>query len=70
MPSKQQITILARIIQSEIVKNPASKNKNNKSYVVSLDFEHIHEADQEILVKHVHSLQLKKLGDAMLEKDL
>jgi len=69
MPSKQKIAILARIVQSEINKSATHSDKDGEKFVVSLDFEHIHDADQEILVKHVHSLQLKKLGNAMLEID-
>jgi uncharacterized coiled-coil protein SlyX len=36
---------------------------------ISLDFEHIHEADRELLVKHVHGKQLRALGAARFSED-
>ena len=58
-PSKQQLIILARVVKCQTINSSTAA-----SFLISLDFEHIHEADQEILVKHVHSKQLQQLGEA------
>ncbi|MDJ0833720.1 MAG: PilZ domain-containing protein [Gammaproteobacteria bacterium] len=56
LPSRQQIVSFARVIQCEMLDHEQGK------YRISLDFENIHEADQEILVKHVHAKQLRDFG--------
>ncbi len=55
IPSHQKIVALATVI--EYLVQPI-----NKEYNLSLDFTHIHEADQEILVKHIHARQLNALS--------
>lgn len=55
-PGKQKIVVFARVVNC----NPI--NDELGQYNIALDFEHIHEADREILVKHVHGKQLLALG--------
>ncbi len=62
LPSRQQIVSFARVIQCEELDHELGK------YRLSLDFENIHEADQEILVKHVHAKQLREFGASRFEK--
>ena len=59
LPSGLRLVIMARVIKSE----PEDENGNGASRV-SLDFEHLHEADREILVKHIHGKQMESLGGA------
>lgn len=61
LPSRQQIVSFARVIQCEQLDHELGK------YRLSLDFENIHEADQEILVKHVHAKQLREFGASRFE---
>ncbi len=57
IPSHQKIVSLATVV--EYLAQP----KNN-AYNLSLDFTHIHEADQELLVKHIHARQLTAFSAA------
>jgi hypothetical protein len=63
LPGQQEIVTFARVINCNSVRT-TEKNK----YKISLDFEHIHEADRELLVKHVHGKQLKSLGASRFEE--
>ncbi len=61
IPSRQQIVTFAKVI------NCADLQK--EQYRLTLDFEHIHEADREILIKHIHGKQLKSLGAARFNNE-
>lgn len=61
LPKKQRIVIFAKTISCE-------KLEDNK-YQLTVDFEHIHDADREILIKHIHGHQLKSLGAARFDAD-
>ena len=63
LPGHQKIVIFSKVIHCHKDKDTHDK------YRVALDFEHIHEADREILVKHVHGKQLRALGAARFEED-
>jgi hypothetical protein len=56
-PSRQKIAIFARVVKVSI----ESTSKQGQ-YYISLEFEHIHEADREILIKHIHGKQLQTLS--------
>ncbi len=59
LPSGLRLVIIARVVLVE------SGNGNDQgSNRISLDFEHMHEADREILIKHIHGKQMEKLGSA------
>ncbi len=60
-PGRQKIVIFARVVSCEPVEDPTGH------YNIALDFEHIHEADREIIVKHVHGKQLTALGASRFE---
>ena len=62
LPSKQKIVIFAKVINCNHIEG------NPNQFNISLDFEHIHEADRELLVKHVHGKQLRSLGAARFEE--
>lgn len=62
-PSQHRIMVLARVIQCE----PDRQQKGQ--YRIALDFEHIREADQELLVKHVHGRQLQALGASRYDNE-
>lgn len=64
IPSHLRIATLARVIICQV-----EEGSEQKSYLVALDFEHIREAEQEILVKHVHSQQLQQLGANQLDRE-
>ncbi len=59
LPSGLRLVIFARVVLVENANDPdVGKHR------ISLDFEHLHEADREILIKHVHSKQMKSLNSA------
>lgn len=60
-PGKQKIVVFTRVVNCEPM-------EENGQYKIALDFEHIHEADREILVKHVHGKQLLALGASRFEE--
>ena len=61
-PSRQALIIFARVV---LVEDHEDNDETDEYglYRVSMDFEHIHEADREILVKHVHGKQLRALNN-------
>jgi len=63
LPSQQKVVVFAKVIECQQDKSTPGQ------YNISLDFEHIHDADQELLVKHVHGKQLRSLGAARFEED-
>ncbi len=62
-PGRQKIVVFARVISCD-----ASEDERG-AYAVALDFEHIHDADREILVKHVHGKQLTAIGAARFQEN-
>lgn len=56
LPSGLRLVIIARVVQSEPVDDGRHK--------LSLDFEHLHEADRELLIKHIHGKQMESLSVA------
>jgi hypothetical protein len=62
-PSQHRIMVLARVIHCE------SDRKHPGQYRIALDFEHIREADRELLVKHVHGRQLQALGASRYDNE-
>lgn len=63
LPGRQKIVLFSKVINCHKIDNEEGQ------YKVALDFEHIHDADREILVKHVHGKQLRALGAARFEED-
>ncbi len=61
LPKKQRIVVFAKVIRCE--------KADNFQYKLTVDFEHIHEADREILIHHIHGQQLKSLGAARFDAD-
>ncbi len=59
-PSHQELVIFARVVLVE--DNDDIDLEDCGQYRVSLDFEHIHDADREILVKHIHEKQIRALN--------
>ena len=63
LPGRQRIVVFSRVVDCKPVGEPEGH------YRIALDFEHIHEADREILIKHVHGKQLRALGASRFEED-
>jgi len=59
LPCGQRLVIFARVV---LVENDSSREQEETR--VSLDFENLHEADREILIKHIHGKQLEALRNA------
>ncbi|MDH3389238.1 MAG: PilZ domain-containing protein [Gammaproteobacteria bacterium] len=59
LPSGLRLVIIARVVLVE--QEPAQGPGVNR---ISLDFEHLHEADREILVKHIHGKQMEVFSSA------
>ncbi len=59
LPSGLRLVIMARVVQVE-----TENDHDDGAHRISLDFEHLHEADREILAKHVHGKQMESLGTA------
>lgn len=59
LPSGLRLVIIARavLVETEAGQDPSQTR-------VSLDFEHLHEADREILIKHIHGKQMENLSSA------
>ena len=58
LPSGLRLVIIARVV---LVENDSSREPNQAR--ISLDFENLHEADREILIKHIHAKQLETLSN-------
>ena len=63
IPTHQKIIIFSTVISC------TRTGKDKTEYTIALDFEHIHESDRELLVKHVHGKQLNALGATRYEED-
>ena len=59
LPSGLRLVIIARVILVEA--DSAGGDDANR---ISFDFEHLHEADREILIKHIHGKQMERLSSA------
>ncbi len=65
LPQGQKIVTFARVI---LIREESENNQGR--YKLSLDFEHIHDTDREVLVKHVHGKQMRALGNARFKSKL
>jgi hypothetical protein len=63
MPEKHKLVIFSRVVDCQ------ETDDSNGRFRIALDFEHIHDADRELLVKHVHGKQLRALGAARYSED-
>ena len=54
-PSHTCLSMLAVVVRSTELKRPA---KNGGRFTVAVDFCDVHEDDRELLIRHIHSLQL------------
>ncbi|MFT5446359.1 MAG: hypothetical protein ACI9DC_001525 [Gammaproteobacteria bacterium] len=54
-PSRTCLSMLAVVVRSKELKRPA---KNGGRFTIAVDFCDVHEADRELLIRHVHGLQL------------
>jgi len=61
LPKKQRIVVFSKVISCE--------KADDFKFKLTVDFEHIHEADREILIKHIHGQQLKSIGAARFDAD-
>ena len=57
LPSGLRLVIIARVVKVEA-------QAESGQHRISLDFEYVHEADREILIKHVHGKQMESLSSA------
>lgn len=57
LPSGLRLVIIARVVMVEA-------DPDQGGHRISLDFEHMHEADREILIKHIHGKQMEALSSA------
>ena len=65
LPQGQKIVTFARVI---LIREESENNQGR--YKISLDCEHIHDTDREVLVKHVHGKQMRELGNARFKSKL
>lgn len=63
LPGQQKIVVFSKVVENSKI------DSKQGAYKVALDFEHIHDADREILAKHVHAKQMRALGAARFEQD-
>ena len=59
LPSGLRLVIIARVVTVAADAGPGPG-----VHKISLDFEHLHEADREILIKHLHGKQMEALSNA------
>ena len=57
LPSGLRLVIIARVV---LVESDSGQTESR----ISLDFEHLQEADREILIKHIHAKQMEALSSA------
>ena len=57
LPSGFRLVIIARVVLVE-----RDRCQDQGKHRISLDFENLHEADREILIKHMHSKQMESLS--------
>ena len=57
LPSGLRLVIIARVVMIE-----SATGHDQGGHKVSLDFENLHEADREILIKHIHGKQMESLS--------
>ena len=57
LPSGLRLVIIARVVKVDDA-------PGQDGQLISLDFEHMHEADREILIKHIHGKQMEALSSA------
>ncbi|MFZ9037769.1 MAG: PilZ domain-containing protein [Gammaproteobacteria bacterium] len=57
LPSGLRLVIIACVVLVE-------KDAGQGEHKISLDFEHLNEADREILIKHIHGKQMEALSGA------
>ena len=57
LPSGLRLVIIARVVKIE-----SESGHDQGGHKVSLDFENLHEADREILIKHIHGKQMESLS--------
>lgn len=57
LPSGLRLVIIARVVKIDSV-----SDQGKDRHRVSLDFEYMHEADREILIKHIHGKQMESLS--------
>ena len=58
IPSGLRLVIMTRVVNVE------NSDETSGRYRISLDFEHMQEADREILIKHIHTKQMELLSIA------
>ncbi|MBT8433847.1 MAG: PilZ domain-containing protein [Gammaproteobacteria bacterium] len=59
LPSGFRLVIIARVVLVE-----KDRCQDQGKHRISLDFENLHEADREILIKHMHNKQMESLSSA------
>ncbi len=59
LPSGLRLVIIARVVKVE-----KETGQGEDGHRLSLDFEYMHEADREILIKHIHGKQMASLSSA------
>lgn len=66
LPSRLRIMVIGLItkIHSDIPVPEDQSTATSDDRRISLDFEHIRESDQEMLVRHIHKVQLEELRSA------
>jgi hypothetical protein len=62
-PSGQEIVSFARVVSC------TPDGTKTDQYLLALEFEHIHDADREIIVKHVHGKQLTSISAAQISNE-
>ena len=55
-PSRTCLSLLGTVVRCSELEQPA---KNGDRHVIAVDFTDIHDDDRELLIRHVHSLQLE-----------
>lgn len=58
LPSGLRLVIMARVV---LVESDSAEEQDKTR--ISLDFENLHEADREILIKHIHGKQMESLSN-------
>ena len=61
-PSNTCLSLLGTVVRA------MPRKGHDGEYVIAVDFDHVHEDDSELLIKHVHALQLEQVRRGVLRE--
>jgi c-di-GMP-binding flagellar brake protein YcgR len=57
LPARTSFLVFGKVVRSDAIEDEAGRNQ----WQTAIEFTHLHEEDREVLIKHIHHLQLVKI---------